>query len=66
MATKKKLPTKRCSGNSQKVKYPDRVSAELALLDTWRSRSSRRAETRAYECLLCNGWHLTSQPKRNP
>lgn len=49
----------RCS--SGKLRYPAGADAELVLagLD---SSNPRRREQRTYECPICAGWHLTSQP----
>lgn len=47
----------------RKRRYPDEVSARLALA-TIRPRHERRdkTEARAYRCPRCKGWHLTSRP----
>ena len=49
-----------------KRRYPDRVSADLALAVLRRKDSTRRGkqERRAYHCHACNGWHLTSMERR--
>jgi hypothetical protein len=41
---------------AEKVRYRDRLAALIAL-----SRVRRDGEHRAYRCLHCRGWHLTSQ-----
>lgn len=49
----------RCS----KRRYRDRIAALMALASIRRKDGSRRRKTeqRAYRCLNCNGWHLTSR-----
>lgn len=44
-----------------KRRYPDRITAEIVLANTFRSRNTRREEMRAYRCQKCHGWHLTSR-----
>lgn len=47
-----------------KRRYRDKVTAEIALAKIW-ARDTGRSEKmprRAYECGLCDGYHLTSQP----
>ncbi|MCF2706304.1 hypothetical protein I6E29_03345 [Arcanobacterium haemolyticum] len=54
--------------NRTKIRYPDEVSAKLAL-DYIRSHAYRptgKKEQRAYLCPACLGWHLTSSPQRAP
>lgn len=49
-----------------KIRYRDRIAAELALARiTNRDRSHRdKTETRTYRCPKCGGgWHLTSKPR---
>ncbi|GAB3601106.1 hypothetical protein GCM10027586_03820 [Kineococcus gypseus] len=46
---------------SGKVRYRDRIAAELALLNAHRSSAARRNEVRVYQCEKCRGWHLTSR-----
>jgi hypothetical protein len=46
---------------SRKVRYRDKLGAQIALASTHRARSSRRDEVRVYRCPRCNGWHLTSR-----
>lgn len=42
--------------------YPDKGAARTALASANRRRARRqqRRESRAYRCLNCNAWHLTS------
>lgn len=49
-----------------KVRYRDRIAAQLALATIGRVDSSRRpkSERRPYRCPLCKGWHLTSEVRR--
>jgi hypothetical protein len=49
---------------TKKVRYRDRLSAQIALADTSRRHASKREEARVYSCSMCRGWHLTSAPKR--
>jgi hypothetical protein len=50
---------KRCT----KVRYRDRVAAIYVLATAQSRKHTRRAkdERRAYFCLDCKGWHLTSK-----
>lgn len=52
-----------------KHRYPNRLEAMLALsrMDLYvkkhrnqGSKAARREEVRAYHCVLCSAWHLTS------
>lgn len=56
-AKRRKCPT------TGKVRYLDRIAAQLALADIQRQdRTSRpKGEKRAYYCKACQGWHLTSR-----
>lgn len=48
-----------------KVRYRDRIKAELVLEDIQlRSRREIRDEKRAYGCSFCGGYHLTSQEQQ--
>jgi len=47
-----------------KIRYRDRLAAQIALADTSRRHQPRREEARAYPCPQCRGWHLTSKPPR--
>jgi hypothetical protein len=54
-------------GPTRKVRYRSEGAAE-ARLDELRVMGRvgldlHRREARAYECIKCGGWHLTSQPK---
>lgn len=49
----------RCS--SGKLGYFVREDAELALAGI-DQHQPRRRERRVYQCPICGGWHLTSQP----
>lgn len=51
---------------SRKRRYSG-LSKALHALDRIREKrsSSPTTEQRAYHCPHCDGWHLTSQPKRN-
>lgn len=51
----------RCS--SGKLGYFVREDAELALAGI-DQHQARRRERRVYQCSMCGGWHLTSQPRR--
>lgn len=46
-----------------KVRYRDRIAAQIALANTRQHRSAKRNEARAYRCPRCRGWHLTSRRK---
>jgi hypothetical protein len=57
-------PTEKCFG---KVCYPDKKAA-VTKLNTLKGEKSRKRKTtdkmfalRAYDCNLCNCWHLTKQ-----
>lgn len=46
-----------------KVRWPNRLTANKALLKAWKSHSNgdtHRRERSAYLCETCSGWHLTS------
>lgn len=49
---------------SGKLRYRDRLGAEIALASTERGRASSRDEKRVYRCPDCAGWHLTSRGRR--
>ncbi|MEV4257264.1 hypothetical protein AB0J52_29255 [Spirillospora sp. NPDC049652] len=57
-------PPTRCP--TGKVRFRDRIAATLALATIQhQGRQDRdKAETRAYRCPTCAGWHLTSQHPR--
>lgn len=48
-----------------KVRYRDRIGAEIALASTAQSRGANRGESRIYRCPDCGGWHLSSKGGRN-
>jgi hypothetical protein len=56
---------KRCK---EKIRYGTAAGAKWSLWGIWLDRYLRgrrhRRERRAYACPHCDGWHLTSQPKR--
>lgn len=45
------------SCSTGKIRYRDRLGAQIALAGT---RRKDRSEARAYRCPDCRGWHLTS------
>lgn len=52
----------------QKVRYPNKIDAELALgridkVAKKHRKSGVKQPERVYRCQLCKGWHLTSEPK---
>lgn len=47
-------------GLTGKVRFRDQTEAKAVLTNSRRSDSERRRECRTYECMYCNGWHLTS------
>lgn len=50
----------RCS----KVRYPSRARADRAVATIRKMGDARQKKpTRSYLCPLCNGWHLTSEPR---
>lgn len=49
----------------RKLRYPDQVSALLALAVLQRQDKAGHNERRAYLCPHCHRWHLTSQEKRS-
>lgn len=61
-----------CS-HSLKQRYRSLHDAKLVLAQIRRQHSkalrlgfpTRRLESRAYKCLHCSGWHLTSKPLLN-
>ena len=56
-----------------KIRFPDHRAAVSALHKAATERNfarqdgqaTNRHEVRSYSCKECNGWHLTSQPKRD-
>ncbi|MGW4488416.1 hypothetical protein ACWEOE_31795 [Amycolatopsis sp. NPDC004368] len=53
-------PKKTCP--TKKRRYRSKVSADKTLAHIWRNpRPGRRLESRAYPCIVCQGWHLTSK-----
>lgn len=48
-----------------KVRYRDRLGAEIALASTARSQTACRGESRVHRCPDCGGWHLTSRGGRS-
>lgn len=62
-ANRPMLAKDRC-GPTRKLRYRSPGAAHNALESTRLARveghNVRRRELRAYHCLLCNGWHLTS------
>jgi hypothetical protein len=52
-----------------KIRYRDRIGAQLALLRIQRKaerKKRKKAPTRVYECQVCKGWHTTSQEQKTP
>lgn len=49
---------RRYTGLTRALQALDRISEK-------RAAGARTTEQRAYHCPHCDGWHLTSQPKRN-
>lgn len=46
-----------------KVRFPNRLAANTALLKAWKAHSegdTTRRERNSYPCPDCSGWHLTS------
>lgn len=50
----------KCNLARNKVRYPNRSEAQLALAVIKGRGNPKHTETRAYHCPVCNGWHLTS------
>ena len=50
----------KCTLKRGKVRYPTEQDARLALAVLKGKASAKHTEKRAYECPICNGWHLTS------
>lgn len=50
----------RC-GATGKARYRSRGAAEATLTALQQTQEPRRHERRAYECVSCGGWHLTSK-----
>lgn len=49
---------------SRKRRFRTELDAKIVLARlVWKDTAKRR-ESRVYRCLLCGGWHLTSQEKR--
>ena len=54
---------RRCPATG-KLRYPDEIAAQLALISTKRAEQRRVTnERRYYRCPACGGFHLTSQTK---
>jgi len=56
---------RRCPKNG-KVRWPTEHAAQVALVGAVMKANrgnQKRRECRYYECSVCRGWHLTSQPK---
>lgn len=50
---------------SKKVRYPDKISAQLVLARAVKRATEKRGENSVYRCNLCKGgWHLTSRMPR--
>lgn len=49
-----------------KRRWKTRAEADVVISLIWRRphRGGRTLETRSYRCPLCNGFHLTHEPKR--
>ena len=47
-----------------KKSYKYELSAKIALADCMADKKKKRNEIRYYFCKACNGYHLTSQPKK--
>lgn len=54
-------PKKVHPGHTGKRRFPDEISAKLAMAGIQRRSSRPRVPQRAYRCDVCKGWHLTSQ-----
>lgn len=48
-------------GHCYKIRYSDKLTAEMKLAFLLKKDHGER---RVYHCILCLGWHLTSQKKR--
>lgn len=47
-----------------KVRFRDKLDAEIFLSIATSKNSNRRQETRVYFCKHCSGYHVTSQSMR--
>ena len=61
-AKRRRAPGRRKQCRSGKVRFRDRLEAQIALARARVSDSPRRRETRYYLCEECRGYHLTSKP----
>lgn len=43
-----------------KRRYPDQLTAQIVAADHHRAGK----DVRPYLCLTCDGWHMSSQPKK--
>lgn len=52
---------------ASKKRYPDKIVAEI-MRAKYMSRNLHRKrdkhESRSYHCRVCDGWHLTSRPRK--
>jgi hypothetical protein len=55
----------RCTGHGNKLRYSSRESAENVLRQIAVRGSSKQWASRAYECEVCGGWHVTSRGRRD-
>ena len=55
----------KCRLNRNKVRYPSKSDAQLALAVIKGRDNPKHTEKRAYRCPICNGWHLTSAENIN-
>lgn len=53
----------KCQLSRNKVRYPSKSDAQLALAVIKGRGNPKHTEKRAYHCPVCNGWHLTSAEK---
>lgn len=52
---------------ASKKRYSDRAAAEVMRAKYMQQnlrRKREKYEARSYHCPVCNGWHLTSRPRK--
>lgn len=58
-STKTKIGTAQCQN---KKRFRDKAQADWAIKALKRDSSRQKIPCRAYECIFCKGWHLSSNP----
>jgi hypothetical protein len=55
----------RCTGRGNKLRYSNREHAENVLREIALHGSGKQQASRAYQCDICGGWHVTSKARRD-